>query len=208
MSKRLSATSPRTRRRPGRPVGGGVVVDRAQLLAAAAHVIRSEGPDATMAEIAAAATVTKPILYRAVGDRRALTFALSEVLVDRINIAVEERRVNATDPRAQFEGAVRGYLSAVDADRNLFLFVNGGSQDTDVIRGLIDRSAAQLIELFATARSAAGRDPIAARTWAYAIVGAFQVVTLMWLRDAYCDLDTVADDLTLLLWPGVATAGS
>ena len=76
-----------------------------------------------------------------------------------------------------------------------------------MIRGLIDRSAAQLIELFATARSDAGRDPTAAKTWAYAIVGAFQVVTLMWLRDAYCDIDTVADDLTLLLWPGVETAG-
>jgi AcrR family transcriptional regulator len=184
-----------------------VVVDRDQLLAAAARVIRSEGPDATMAEIAAAATVTKPILYRSVGDRQALTFALSEMLVDRINTAVEEQRANATDPRAQFEGAVRGYLSAVVADRNLFLFVNGGSQDTDVMRGLVDRSAAQLIELFATARSDAGRDPAAAKTWAYAIVGAFQVVALMWLRDDYCDIDTVADDLTLLLWPGVETAG-
>ena len=29
----------------------------------------------------------------------------------------------------------------------------------------------------------------------------------MWLRDDYCDIDTVADDLTQLLWPGVATAG-
>ena len=53
----------------------------------------------------------------------------------------------------------------------------------------------------------AGRDPAAARTWAYAIVGAFQIVTLMWLRDGYCEIDTVADDLTQLLWPGVATAG-
>ena len=184
-----------------------MIVDREQLLAAAAHVIRSEGPNATMAEIAAGATVTKPVLYRAVGDRQALTFALSEVLVDRINTAVEAQRVNAADPRAQFEGAVRGYLSAVDADRNLFLFVNGGSQDTDVIRGLVDRSAGLLIELFASARADAGRDPAAARTWAYAIVGAFQVVTLMWLRDDYCDIDTVADDLTQLLWPGVATAG-
>ncbi len=184
-----------------------MIVDREQLLAAASSVIRTEGPDVTMAEIAAGATVTKPILYRAVGDRRALTFALAEMLVDRINTAVEEQRSRAGDPRAQFEGAVRGYLSAVDADRNLFLFVNGGSQDTDVIRGLVDRSSAQLIELFATARADAGRDPAAARTWAYAIVGAFQIVTLMWLRDGYCEIDTVADDLTQLLWPGVATAG-
>ena len=157
-----------------------------------------------MAEIAAGATVTKPILYRAVGDREALTFALSEMLVDRIHEAVEAERVGARDPRAQFEGAVRGYLSAVDADRNLFLFVNGGSQDTDVVRRLVDRSSDLLVHQFA----GAGRDPAAAKTWAYAIVGAFQIVTLMWLRDDYCDLDTVTDDLTQLLWPGVATAGT
>ena len=212
MSIRHRFPSPDTRgqparRRPGRPAGGGVIVDREQLLAAAARVIRAGGPDVTMEEIAAGATVTKPILYRAVGDRKALTFALAELLVDRIDAAVEARRVGEDDPRGSFEAAVRGYLSVVDADRNLYLFVNGGSQDTEVIRGLVDRSSAQLIELFASARVDAGRDPAAGRTWAYAIVGAFQMVTLMWLRDDYCDIDTVADDLTQLLWPGVATAG-
>lgn len=208
MSERHGSNGAPPKRRPGRPAGGGVVVDRAQLLDAAAHVIRSEGPDATMAEIAAGATVTKPILYRAVGDRGALTFALSEMLVDRIQETVEAERAAATDPRSQFEGAVRGYLSAVDADRNLFLFVNGGSQDTDVVRGLVDRSSEPLVRQFAGARARAGRDPAAAKTWAYAIVGAFQVVTLMWLRDDYCDLDTVTADLTQLLWPGVAIAGT
>lgn len=183
-----------------------MVVDREQLLEAAARAIRSEGPDATMAEIAAEATVTKPILYRTIGDREALTLALSEQLIDRINSAVESERRGGQDPRAEFEAAIRSYLSAVEADRNLFLFVNGG-QDTEVVRRLADRSATQMIELFTAARLAAGRDPVAGRTWAYAIVGAFQMVTLMWLRDEYCDIDAVADDLTQLLWPGVATVG-
>lgn len=177
------------------------------MLAAAVRVIRSVGPDATMAEIAAEATVTKPILYRTVGDRDALTVALSELLIDRINTATEAERIHGRDPQGEFEGAVRGYLSAIEADRNLFLFVNGGGQNTDVVRRLVDRSSEQLIGLFATARVARDRDPAAARTWAYAIIGAFQMVTLMWLRDEYCDIDTVTDDLTHLLWPGVATAG-
>lgn len=160
-----------------------------------------------MADIAAAATVTKPILYRTVGDKEALTSALSEVLIDRINDTVASERGHATEPRAEFEGAIRGYLTAIDADRNLFLFVNGGSQDTDVVRRLVDRSARDLIAQLTAARVAANRDPAAARTWAYAIVGAFQMVTLMWLRDDYCELDTIADDLTQLLWPGLITVG-
>lgn len=198
-------TNRSARRRPGRPAGGNVVVGREQLLAAAERAIRSEGPDATMAEIAAEATVTKPILYRTIGDREALTLALSEQLIDRINAAVEAERGAGVDPRTEFESAVKAYLRTVVGERNLFLFVFGG-QDAEVVHQLVDRSAAQMVELFTAARVAAGRSPIAAHTWAHAIVGAFQMVTLMWLRDQYCDLDTVADDLTQLLWPGVATA--
>ena len=128
--------------------------------------------------------VTKPILYRAVGDRRALTFALSEVLVDRINIAVEERRrqrkpTPALSSRARSEATCR----AVDADRNLFLFVNrrqpGHRRDSRAHRP-VGRPTHRTVRDGALRRLAA--TPIAARTWAYAIVGAFQVVTLMWLR--------------------------
>ncbi len=203
-----SSTEPTpTKRGPGRPPGGGVLVDREQLLEAASTLIRTEGPDVTMADIASAATVTKPILYRTIGDKEALTTALSEVLIDRINAAVNAELEEDADPRAMFEGIVRGYLTAIEPDRNLFLFVNGGTQDTDALRRMVDRSARDLIEQLTAAREAAGRDTAAARTWAYAIVGAFQTVTLMWLRDEYCDRDTVADDLTQLLWPGMSTVG-
>lgn len=202
-----SAEEHRLKRRPGRPSGGRIVADRAQLLAAAIELISARGPDVTMADIAAAATVTKPILYRTIGDRDALTSALSEILIDRVDAAVLAERRHATDLRSEFEAAVRGYLTAIDTDRNLFLFVNGGNQDTDMVRRLVDRSSQQPIELFTAARVAANRDTAAARTWGYAIVGAFQLVALMWLRDDYCDVDTVADDLTHLLWPGVSTAG-
>ena len=195
------------RRRPGRPKGGRVVADRAQLLAAAERSITANGPLVTMADIAAEADVSKPILYRTIGDKAALVTALSELLVDRINVAVRAATISAADGRSGFEMAVRGYLAAVDTDRNIYLFVNAGDQSTEQLRRLVDRSAQQLLELFTAARTGAGLDRAAARTWAYAVIGAFQTVTTMWLGDEYCDRDTVAQDLTHLLWPGVAAAG-
>lgn len=185
-----------------------MLVDREQLLTAATKAIREGGPDVTMVDIAAAATVTKPILYRTIGDKEALTNALSEMLIDRVNAAVGERLGSGGgEPRDEFRSAVRGYLSAIDADRNLFLFVNSGSHDTGVVQRLVDRSAQQLIESFTVSRDAGGLDDAAARTWSYAIIGAFQIVSLMWLRDDYCEIDTLADDLTQLLWPGVSSVG-
>jgi AcrR family transcriptional regulator len=180
-----------------------VVADRAQLLAAAAEVIRAHGPEATMDDIAAGASVTKPILYRTIGDKAALTAALSETLIDELDRSVTTASGSSSDPLTSFEAAIRGYLSAVHADRNLFLFVNASAPGTDQFRTLVDRSAASMVTIFSAARAEVGLDPAGARTWAWAIVGALQVVTTMFLRDETGDLDAVARDLGQLLWWGL-----
>lgn len=198
----MNATTTRSRG-PGRPRGGRVVADRSQLLAAAADVIRAQGPDATMDDIAAGASVTKPILYRTIGDKSALVAALSESLIDQIDRSVNTASRSATNPVATFEAAIRGYVVAVDADRNLFLFVNSAAPGTDQFRRLVDRSAASMITVFSSARANVGLDPDGAKTWAWAIVGALQVVTTMWLRDDDGDLDALVRDVSQLLWSGL-----
>src|SRR5512139_1472828 len=94
-------TSQRTRRakprRPGRPAGrtsgDGVIADRETLLAAAERLIRKRGPDVSLDAIAVEAGVTKPILYRGVGDRDALVHALALRLSARM--ADQARRLVA-----------------------------------------------------------------------------------------------------------------
>jgi len=191
------------RRRPGRPKGGQIVADRSQLLAAAASVIRERGPEATMDEIAAGASVTKPILYRTIGDRAALIAALSETLIDQIDRSVNTATDSETDPATGFAAAIRGYVAAVEADRNIFLFVNSAALGTDQFRRLVDRSAASMVPVFSTARARVDLEPDGATTWAWAIVGALQVVTTMWLRDQEGDLDALARDVSQLLWSGL-----
>ncbi len=165
-----------------------------------------------MDDIAAAADVTKPVLYRTVGDKDAVITALSVRLVDAMNTAVDEAisgtrgtsNVSAADAaQAAFEAVLRGCLVAIDSNRNLFVFVNAGGPGTDSFRSLVDRSSMKMIERFAAIRESAGLDAAPARTWAYALVGAIHVVAMMWLRDEYDDLDTVATHLAALMWPGV-----
>jgi AcrR family transcriptional regulator len=192
------------RRGPGRPKGGQVVADRARLLEAAATVIRAHGPDATMDDIAAGASVTKPILYRTIGDKSALVSALSELLIDEIDRAVNTASGSANDPIAAFEAAIRGYVVAVENDRHIFLFVNSAAPGTEQFRRLVDRSAASMISVFSAARSNVGLDPHGAQAWAWAIIGALQVVTTMWLRDDEGgDLDALVRDVSQLLWSGL-----
>jgi AcrR family transcriptional regulator len=191
------------RRGPGRPKGGQVVADRKQLLEAATEVIRAQGPDATMDDIAAGASVTKPILYRTIGDKAALVSALAESLIDDLNRAVRDAGRAAPNPRAAFEAAILAYIVGVDADRNLYLFVNSSAPGTEEFRRLVDRSSAAMISGFSTARSRVGLDPDGAAAWAWAIVGALQIVATMWLRDDGRRLDELAHDLSELLWSGL-----
>ena len=157
-----------------------------------------------MDDIAAGASVTKPILYRTIGDKAALTSALAESLIDELNRAVNEAGRSAPTPRASFEAAIRAYVVAVDTDRNLYLFVNSAAPGSEEFRRLVDRSSAAMVAGFSTARVRAGLDPAGAPAWAWAIVGALQVVTTMWLRDDGRDLDTLAHDVSELLWSGLA----
>ncbi len=158
-----------------------------------------------MEEIAAEADVTKPVLYREIGDRAALVSALAEILINRITEAVGDAVVGNVEPRAQLEAAVAGYLSAVDAHRHLFLFVIAGRQRPDEVRHLVEQSATAMIKLFESAPGIATSTQ--ARTWAYSIVGVFHTVTTMWLGDQYCDRDQLAADLSALLWPALEFAG-
>ena len=207
----LADRRPRPARRPGRPRGGGLVADRAQLLAAAERLIRSQGPGVTMEAVAAEAAVTTPILYRTVGDKDALAEALAEVLVDRVNAAVTAAVVGAADEREGFRRFVAAYFGQVEAHRDLYLFVTGGATGDDGLTRalrLADRSAVPLAARLAEQRAAAGLDPAAARVWAYGVIGALHFVTLSWLRDAAGGPDETARHITELLWSGLAPAGS
>jgi AcrR family transcriptional regulator len=196
------AERPAARRRRGRPRAAGLLADRDQVLAAAIRAIRHHGPDATMDDIAAQAAVSKPIVYRMVGDRAALTVALSEWLIDQIDAATTRAREGIESPRDQFRASIRAYLGTVHEHADLFQFVNGG-HSTALYQRLVERSARSMVDLFAEARRAVGLDGEGAQTWAYALVGALQTVTTMWQRDRFGELEAVSEDVTRLMWDGL-----
>src|SRR2546423_12521591 len=83
---------------------------RLQLLDAAARVIRAHGSDVSMAAIAAEAGITKPILYRHLGDKGGLYRALAEWQTEDLVGAIREGLLSP--------GTVRERATAsIDADR-------------------------------------------------------------------------------------------
>jgi AcrR family transcriptional regulator len=188
-----------------------VIADREMLLAAAEQLIREKGPGVSLAAIAIKAGVTKPILYRGVGDRDALVNALAERLAARMAEAVSGLVAEAAIPREALRNLVRGYLDLATRDRHLYLFVTaGGARDDRVQQSLLlaDGAADQFAEPIAAYRIAHGADPTVATVWSYGLLGALHFVTLWWLRDRAAEIDTVIDQITMLLWSGVGLEGA
>lgn len=186
-----------------------MLADRAELLAAAERLIRAKGPEVSMEAIAAEALVTKPILYRGVGDRDALVAALAEVLVDRINDAATAAAAGASNPRDGLRRLVGAYVAVVEANDQLYLFVTAGGPSGDRLGQalrLADRSAAPLAEGLAALRAATGLDSSVAFTWAYAVIGSLHFTILWWLRERTLPPTQLADHLTELLWSGLGGA--
>lgn len=212
MNSPKSARRPRRRagRGPGRPAGrtarDGVIADRDTLLAAAERLIRRKGPGVTLDEIAAEAGVTKPILYRGVGDRKSLVNALAERLVARMTDHVTRQVALASTAHEQLRQLVRGYLQHAGSDRHLYQYVTLHASGDDPVRQsllLADSTSRQLAEDIAAHRAANGADPSVAATWAYGLVGALHFVTLWWLRDQALGVEQVSEHVTALLWSGL-----
>ena len=198
---------PRGRGRPaGRATADGALADRAALLDAAEQLIRAQGPGVTLAAIAAQAGVTKPMVYRGLGDKDAVVQALAERLVARMTRDVRALVAGATGPRDQLQRFVAGYLGQAAADRNVYLYVTAGGSSDDRVRQallLADRSAHQFAEGIAAMRRANGADPAVAAAWSYGLIGMLHFVTLWWLRDGAPDQATLAAQITELLWSGL-----
>jgi len=197
-------------RRPGRPAGrtsdDGVIADREALLAAAERLIRQRGPDVSLDAIAVEAGVSKPILYRGVGDRDALVHALALRLSARMAARATRLVAQATAPRDALHRLVRSYLSLAGEDRHLYLYVTAGGASEDRVRQsllLADGAAQQFAQRIAAYRAARGADPAVATVWSYAFVGALHFVTLWWLREDTVDRDVVTQQIADLLWSGI-----
>jgi AcrR family transcriptional regulator len=178
---------------------------RAQLLEAADRVIRRRGPDASMDEIAAAAGVTKPILYRHFGDKDGLYAALVERYMQAL-YREAERALDEPNPRRRLAHAVDAFLEAVEREPEVFRFVRRLTteqrQAADVAGAFVAGHAATIAQATRQDLERLGLDADAAEPYAHGIVGMMQFVAAWWLETRLLPRERLVDQLTTLLWEG------
>ncbi|PRX98728.1 TetR family transcriptional regulator [Allonocardiopsis opalescens] len=182
--------APRSRRDPRR---------RAELLNAAERAIGRDGPDVSMAAIAAEAGISKPILYRHFGDKSGLYRALAERHAGAVAAELRRQFYADGDLRARARSAIDAYLGLVSANLNLYRFLMHRATGEDaatrgelsvVVRRLGEEVAAQLVAERRTA------DPERARVLGHAVVGMVHAVGEWWLDASGVPRAQVAETLS------------
>jgi AcrR family transcriptional regulator len=192
-------------RRPGRPLGGQLVVDREHVLDAAERVIRRDGAGSSLEAVAVEAGVTKPIVYDRVGGRADLADALAERLADRMVLATRTALGGETLSQTGLTRFIEANLRTVADHRELFLYVTGGSTEQTALGrlSLAGMSTQPLAKTLAVWRSGIQQDPGVAEAWAFGIVGMLQMVSQWWITQEGLSAAEVAGQISELLWNGL-----
>jgi AcrR family transcriptional regulator len=187
-------------------------VRREQFLDAADEAIRRDGPGVTMADVAAAAGVTKPVLYRYVADKGDLVQALAHRYAGRIEALLEEG-TRAGGPRQMIERTIDAYLGFIESEPGIYRFlVHHAPSDSPDVALYLQRFTAQLGDrisgIVTQELAAAGKQAAGAQPFAHGIVGMVQSAGEWWLagREAAGAMtrEQLVGHLTRVLWTGLA----
>lgn len=207
-----SATTPHDRRRVGRPPGPppDPAERREAILDAAERVIRDRGPDVGMQDIAAGIGLTKPAVYRSLGDKAALSNALGRRVAARLADRLAAALTGPGDLRDVVVAAIDVFCTFVDEDTHLYRFIVHGSKGTGHTgfqdKPLVTRLGREISSALAVALDRAGGDPSLADTWAYAIIGAVFSATEHWRHRPTIDRATLVAHLATLITPALESA--
>jgi AcrR family transcriptional regulator len=201
-----------------RPLGNNQAVDgvrqqrraerRAEMVQAAMTAVRTHGPGVSVAEIAAAAGITKPVLYRHFDDRSDLQSAVGRqaaaMLMARIDPALQ---IDGDMPEV-IHGIVDAFLSGIEEEPELWRFVVHHpierAPGADVVDDAREQIARLLTTLLVRRLGATGRDTAGAEVWAQGLVGMVQSAGDWWLERRPMSRAALTGYLTSIIWGGLS----
>ena len=179
---------------------------REQLLRVAAQLLSDpETSSASMDEIAAAAGVTKPVLYRHFPSKRALVQQVLADGIDRLREALSSAVTEATTPRQQVELGFVAFFRFIESEPGVhdLLFSgnvwtqSGFAQELNEFKTGMAESVSELIDV-------PGIDETLRRFYGAAVVGMCDQSVRQWMQDGcVTSAEQAAADLAEMAWTGL-----
>ena len=178
---------------------------RDQLLSVALDVFAAQGFHATsMNDIAAAAGVTKPVLYQHFSSKRGLYLELLRDVGDRLMAAIGKATAEAGTPHKQVERGFQAYFRFVAEEGTSFVLLFGSGARRDEEFAAAVRSVEHTIAEAIATLIDADIDPAHRKNLAYGLVGLAEGTSRHWV-DQQLDLDPdlLAAQVADLAWAGL-----
>jgi len=181
---------------------------RAEMVRAAMDAVRARGPGVSVAEIAAAAGITKPVLYRYFTDRADLQRAVGEQAAALLFERIAPELLLDRPPVEQIRGGVDAFLAGIEAEPELWRFVVhhpvGNTTGEEIVEDVRQRIAAMLAAILRDRLTRAGLPTDGTEAWAQGLVGMVQSTGDWWLERRTITRADLTDHLTTLIWGGLA----
>lgn len=182
---------------------------RQELLEAADRVVRRDGPNTSMNDIAREAGITKPILYKHFGDKGGLYQALAERYVRLLLEQLRDALAAESDPQARVRKTIAAYLSFIEREQEVYDFlmhraVTERPEAHATVADFIRQLAAELSLILGEELRRLGLDSGGADPWAHGIVGMVQLAGDRWLEQRSMSRDNLVDYLEALVWNGLS----
>lgn len=179
---------------------------RLELIQAAIEAALRFGPGVDMDQVASAAGISKPILYRYFADKSQLWLAVGDHLAAQVLAVVTPAIEQVREERALIAATIDAYLSALESQAELYQFLVRA--DIPGVQHLVNGAArtvsSGLARVIGDRLRALGLDSGPAEPWAVGIVGLVQAAGDWWIRHRRpLGREALTEYLTTLLWHGI-----
>ncbi|TNM40533.1 TetR/AcrR family transcriptional regulator [Nocardioides albidus] len=181
---------------------------REEFVLAAVRTIDTLGPDASVADIAAEAGVSKPVLYRYFADKGELHAAVGAWAADLVLARVLSAVLAPATARDRVTAGVAAYLDTLAEHPQAFLLLSRPTSGQDPLGPGKDQIAAKLTRLLGDALRHLGGDAGAAEPWAHAVVGLGTSVGQWWLERHTVSRAAAARYLSDFIWHALSGAAA
>ena len=175
---------------------------REELVLAAVAAIDAHGPQAGVGEIADAAGVSKPVLYRYFADKADLHAAVGSwgagVVMERLLPAL----LSAGSVKERVDQACEAYLAAIEEHPNVFLLLvaHRVESDADPLADGKAAIAAAMARVLGDGLRELGVDAAGAEPWAHGLVGLGLSTGEWWLTRRTMSRAAVRGYLAAFVW--------
>ncbi len=166
--------------------------------------VRRSGAGVSVAEIAATAGITKPVIYTHFTDRAGLQRAVGEVAASALVARISAQVQRDLAPAEQIRRMIGAFLACLDEDPELWRFVVHHPVGHEAGDRIVADTREQIARLLAGLLNERVGDPVGAEVWAHGLVGMVQSTADWWIDHRTMSRESLADHLTDLAWGGVA----